>query len=429
MDYIKAESISENEVGNNGYTTWHQLTQSRNQGFSKPSGLKPPSQVPKISSAQGRPLGELQESNMNSRSAIPPPTSSKHKPSGCKLPTDAHSGLDSSLIPTVPEPAFKRKTLMEKAAEFDRKLAAPPTARPIANGVKSTIARGFAASTSRINPNKSSKHIAAPSHSGSVGPGARVPSGNARPKSAYGQHARSKSHHQGMRPATAMMKQRDEEDEDERLERKGVHRFPLSTIPQETLNVSKNAHVPGEKRPNSLTVAPKRAFHMSESRAVSSPSNLRSTTPIMEEPADSSCDDICNTLGALALGAPKAVNRDRRVGCGTIPGKEPNPFLKPPISQLPRATPMRHAAAPTPSRPPSSTPRTRAPFLNRFTNDRCPDFYDDRMEAMEREFRMFKEKMEGDMQTTTDYKETIQQLQGRGMFGRCRILSISRNFD
>jgi kinesin family protein C1 len=356
---------------------------------------------------------------MNSRSAIPPPASIKHKPSGCKLPIHAYSGSDSSLTWPVPEPAFKRKPLMEQAVDFDRKLSAPPTARPVANSVKSTVPRAFAASTSRIHPNKSSKNITAPSHSGSIGPGARAPSGNARPKSAYGQHARSKSHHQGMRPATAMMKHRDEGDDNERLERKGVHRFPLSTIPQETLNVPKNACTVAKKRPNSLTVAPKRAFHMSDPRAVSSPSNLRPTTPIMEEPADSSCDDICNTLGALELGAPNAVLQNRRVGCGTIPGKEPNPFLRTPNSQLPRATPVRHTIAPTPWRPPS-TPRARPPYLNRFTNDRCPDFYDDRMEAMEREFRMFKEKMEGDMQTTTDYKETIQQLQSRGMFGRFR---------
>jgi kinesin family protein C1 len=136
----------------------------------------------------------------------------------------------------------------------------------------------------------------------------------------------------------------------------------------------------------------------------------------MEEPADSSCDEICNNLGALTLGVPNAASRDSRVGCGTIPGKEPNPFLKPlpPVSHLPRATPVRQPPTPTPARPPS-TPKIKAPFLNRFTNDRCPDFYDDRIEAMERDFRMFKEKMEGDMQQTTDYKETIQQLQSKGM--------------
>jgi kinesin family protein C1 len=34
---------------------------------------------------------------------------------------------------------------------------------------------------------------------------------------------------------------------------------------------------------------------------------------------------------------------------------------------------------------------------------------------MERDFRMFKEKMETDVRQATDYKESIQQLQSRGM--------------
>jgi kinesin family protein C1 len=355
---------------------------------------------------------------MNARGAM----AHKHKPSGCNPPLPSRQATDKSLTPSVPEPAFKRKTLMEKAGEFDRKPAAQPIPRPVASSVKSTAARGFAASTSRINTNKPYKQSSAVSHSGSVGPAARAPSGNVRPKSAYGQHARSKSHSQGMRPATAMMKRCDEDDDDDVIERKGVQTFPISTIPKETLKVLKNPLPPLNKRPSSLSAAPKRAFHLPSSRSVSSPSNFRSVTPVMEEPADTSCDDICNHLGALAIGAPKAVTRDSRIGCGSIPGKEPNPFLRPPVSQLPRATPVRQPATPTP-RPISTTPRARAPFfLNRFTNDRCPDFYDDRIEAMERDFRMFKEKLEGDMQHSNNYKETIQQLQSRGMWNQLGLL-------
>jgi kinesin family protein C1 len=370
-----------------------------------------------MSASQGRPLGELQDSKMNSRSLMQPPTAIKHKPSGCKLPTTINGQRDILLTRPVPEPAAKRKTLAEKAGEVDRKLAAPPNARPVVNGIKSTIARGFAASTSRMNPHRSSKQASATATTfgGSVNPSARVPSGNGRPKSAYGQHARSKSHHQGMRPATSMMHRDDdaEDDEDERHERKGVHTFPT-----DTLRVQKNAPLPQKKRPNSLTVPPKKVFRLSNTRSVSSPSNLRSITPVMEEPADSSCEDICNDLGALKLGAPNAVTRNSRVGCGTIPGKEPNPFLKPQPSQsqIPKMTPVRQIAMPTPSWvPPRSTPRMRAPFLNRFTNDRCPDFYNDRIEAMERDFQMFKEKLEGDMQGSAGFKATIEQLQTRGM--------------
>jgi kinesin family protein C1 len=350
---------------------------------------------------------------MNSRGAM----AIKHKPSGCNPPMLPQPAANKLLTPSVPEPAYKRKTLMEKAGEYDRKLAAPPNPRPVASGVKATTARGLAASTSRIQPNKSYKQASATSYGASMGPSARAPTASARPKSAYGQHARSKSHSQGMRPATAMMKRHEEDDDDEILERKGVHTFLIPTIPKETLKVVKNAHPPVERRPSSLGGAPKRALHLSKSRSVSSPSHFRPITPVMEEPADPSCDDICNHLGALSIDAPKADSRDSRVGCGKIPGKEPNPFIRPPVSQLPRASPVRQPVTPT-LRPISTTPRARVPFfLNRFTNDRCPDFYDDRIEAMERDFRMFKEKLEGDMKHSDNYKETIQQLQTRGRLG------------
>ena len=38
------------------------------------------------------------------------------------------------------------------------------------------------------------------------------------------------------------------------------------------------------------------------------------------------------------------------------------------------------------------------------------------MEAMEKQFTAFKEKMETDMQKATDQKESIQQLQSRGAY-------------
>ncbi|KAF2821479.1 kinesin-domain-containing protein [Ophiobolus disseminans] len=186
MDYIKAEPANENE------------------GFSKPSGLKMPTQLPKFAS-QTRALGELQDSSMNARSAMPPPPSNKHKPSG------------------LPEPATKqRKTLAERVGEYARKPAAPANLRPLPNGVKDTILRGHAASTSRIGQNKPTRPNLAASVSGnSVSTVTRVPSTTARPKSAMG-HGRSKSHHQGMRPATAM-RQREEDFEDDSLERKDFY--------------------------------------------------------------------------------------------------------------------------------------------------------------------------------------------------------------
>ncbi|OAG26274.1 kinesin-domain-containing protein [Alternaria alternata] len=63
-------------------------------------------------------------------------------------------------------------------------------------------------------------------------------------------------------------------------------------------------------------------------------------------------------------------------------------------------------------------PRPTTAMLNRDDDDDSEqaerkDFYNERMEAMERDFRMFKEKMETDVRQATDYKESIQQLQSR----------------
>lgn len=181
---------------------------NENLGFVKRSGLKPPAAIKQFNSPP-RALHELHDAGMNARSALLPPGTTKHKPSG------------------LPEPAFKRKTLAEQAAEpYNRKLTAPPASRPVTHAVKGTTARGLAASTSRAMPKASARHPSAPAFASSLGPGSKAASVNARPKSAYGQyntHARSKSHHQGMRPATSM-RQRDEyDDDDSEAERKDFY--------------------------------------------------------------------------------------------------------------------------------------------------------------------------------------------------------------
>lgn len=401
----------------------------------KRSGIKPPSTFSQIASPP-RVLNEIYESSMNARTAMQLPTAAKHKPSGCKIPVATCSVPDRPLTTAVPEPAFKqRKTLAEQAGEpIVRKLPAPTTTRPAPSGVKSTIARGLAASTSRATTKSISRHPSAAALSGSVGAGPRAPTAYARPKSAYGQsssHARSKSYHTGPRPATSMVK-REEDDDSEEAERKGVQAFHISTNPTQSLRVPKWPAPVTKQRPNSLHVLSQRAPHVSATRTVSSPSNVGSTTPVMEEPAYIDCDDICGGIKALNLDASKADNDRNRVRRGTTSGKDENPFLKPkkPSSQLPQPTPTPiRQQQPIDYMPfwPPSTPRKQvpAPFLNRFTNDRCPDFYNERMEAMERDFRMFKEKMEGDVGQATGYKESIQQLQSRGTLSLCNLSAIT----
>jgi kinesin family protein C1 len=360
---------------------------------------------------------------MNTRTAMPPPTI-KHKPSGRKPLVTIYEEPDRPLTFSVPEPAFKqRKTLAEQAGEPIRKLAAPPTARPVTNGVKSAIGRGLAASTSRMNSKVNSRQPSASALSGSVGAGPRTATGNVRPKSAYGQyngHARSKSYQQPPRPGTAA-RQREEDDDSDEVERKGVQPFHISTNPSESLRALKKPAAASKKRPNSLSVVGPKRLHTSTTRTVSSPACIRSTTPVIEEPANDDCEEICAGVEALTLRKARLEIRDNRAGCGMTSDKEENPFLSPKKSQsqlpVPTPTPVRQQIMDlTPYWSMSTTPRkpAPAPFLNRFTNDRCPDFYNERMEAMERDFRMFKEKMEVDVRQATDYKESIQQLQSRG---------------
>ncbi|KAH6878053.1 P-loop containing nucleoside triphosphate hydrolase protein [Alternaria rosae] len=375
-------------------------TANENTGIAKRSGIKPPSTFSHITSPPPKALGELHEAGANARSGMPIPTA-KHKPSG------------------LPEPAFKqRKTLAEQAGEPISRKVPPPS--KISNGIKSSLARGLAASTSRATSKPTARHPATSTLSGSVG-GAPKTTGAARPKSAYGHgsHVRSKSYQQGPRPATAMLN-RDDDDDSEQTERKGVQPFLMSTNPYASAKALGGMLSHLKKHTTSLSASEQRIACVSGPRAVSSPSHFRSVTPVIEEPADTDCDDICTAVGALTLGVAKADVHSSQVGCGMTSDNGTNPFLKPkkPQSHLPQptTTPVRQQQVdPSSYRPSSTTPRRSAqpPFLNRFTNDRCPDFYNDRMEAMERDFRMFKEKMETDVRQATDYKESIQQLQSR----------------
>lgn len=394
------------------------------QELKKTSALpKPSSRLPQISSPP-RPLAELQNASMNVRSGIPPPMASmKHKPSSCKSFLPIYCEPDRPLTQSVPEPATKvRRTLAERAGDpVTRRPTAPPGSRPLSSSVKGTVARkerGFSASTSmsRAGSRPASRTATAPSaFSASAGPGAKT----ARPRSAYGQyagaHVRSKSHHSTARPATAMYRRNEEEDDEEE---RGALPFLISTNPGESFKAPRKTRRIHQNRPHSVSIPAQQASHLAHARSISSPS-LRPITPVQEEPADADCEEICRSLKAIKLRASDADDHSVGLGRGMpCADDDTNPFLKPlRPTRLPQATPTRQPAIQSPIRPPSSTPRhTRKRFLNRFTNDQCPDFYDDRMEAMEKQFTAFKEKMETDMQKATDQKESIQQLQSRGAY-------------
>ncbi|KAL0263168.1 kinesin-like nuclear fusion protein [Diplodia seriata] len=94
---------------------------------SKPTGIKPPSKLPALSSTAGRGLSELSAADNNSRAMPSSLVPTKHK------------------VPGLPEPAHKlpRKTLAEKAGETKSKVPAPPSLKPVNGAVKATTAAAW----------------------------------------------------------------------------------------------------------------------------------------------------------------------------------------------------------------------------------------------------------------------------------------------
>lgn len=200
--------------------------------------------------------------------------------------------------------------------------------------------------------------------------------------------------------------------------------FRFFTNPSENLRVSKGAGLVSKTRPNSLSVLQGRRQLKTNLRYVSAPTNVRSVTPVMEKSPNNDSEDVCSRVATLALDPPKQEVFNTRVGRTPSPDREANPFLKPkrprsllPIPATPAPTPVRGLDFDaTPSRFFDMPRRSvQPPYLNRFTNDRCPDFYDQRIEAMETKFREFTEKIEGDVQKATKHEEIIKQLKSQGM--------------
>ncbi|KAF2732101.1 kinesin-domain-containing protein [Polyplosphaeria fusca] len=387
-------------------------TALENQAPAKPSGIRAPSKV-KLPSSPSRfnGLSEMSDSAANSRGAMGPPNGSiKHKPSG------------------LPEPPHKqRKTLAERGGECGPTAAAPTNTRPVNNAVKATIANGargaFSASTSRMPSANSSRNTSASSFNGSVGSGIKGPGANGlhRARSAYG-HVRSKSSHQGARPATSMA----QHDEELRPERKGAYTLSISTNPKDTQD---NFKVPKrrtnkDKLPSTAEASTKRIFS-----SVSTPGSLSLLSSVVpsspEGPAGDDCDSVLDGMSALTIRSSSEDMTYSRARRGKLSGKNSSISLSSqfPSSHIPRATPkpvradaLTQLCTPTRSRNGPKNQDASAPFVNRFTNDRVIPVFDteNRMDNIERQFEMFKQTLEADVKNqAVDLKETIKVLRSR----------------
>jgi len=177
------------------------------------SQIRPPSRIP---ATPGRGLFEMSASDNNVRasSMMPPPgtIAQKHKPSG----RACYPGqcIQQSVDPlTVPEPAPKRKTLVERAGEAPRgNQAAPPSSKPVNGAVKATALAGvrntsLSSSASSRVPSTGSRNTSSNSFISNISESRRPPSvlGYHRPQTVLG-HTRSTSQNpaSAARPATSM---------------------------------------------------------------------------------------------------------------------------------------------------------------------------------------------------------------------------------
>ncbi|KAF2001508.1 kinesin-domain-containing protein [Amniculicola lignicola CBS 123094] len=405
-------------------------TATENQGSSRPSGLRAPKKIqmpPSPSKSRSAALCEMTDAAANSRGAmLPPPQPMKHKPAGCK---DASLDIaGNSLTAEVPEPAAKRKTLQERAGDpYNPNPAAPPNARPVNAAVKNVAANGlrnggFSKSTSRVPPPHLSRHTSTSSFANSVGHGSRVPSANgSRPHAASYGHKRSKSAHQGSRVASTLS----EQEEEPQAERKGAYNSPISisTNPKHGHSKLRPAKVRLQGRVYSESdIRTKRNFTNGHTKASLSllPSVMDQSSP-PTEPASTDDESLVASMRSLSVGLSASALRSGTTGRGTAPGKLSRSSHMS-SSLLPRPTPTRDVApSPSVSHPRTPTRRTETPtpcqnprYLNRFTNDIAPVFDTElRVESIEREFAMFRQKMETETTQSNDLKDSIRLLQGR----------------
>ena len=215
------------------------------------------------------------------------------------------------------------------------------------------------------------------------------------------------------------------QDEDERPDLKGAYTISISTNPKETrdsLQVPKNVSR-GRSNRRPITYKPREKI-MSETptRSSYSPYFIHPISPVNECPTDTD-SSVLEGFRALSLDSSALETSADGMGCGITSGKKLEFLSILKSSQIPRPTPKRQAAPSTVTGTPvqhqkeftpSKPPQIR--FLNRFTNDLAPVFdTENRIEAMEREFTAFKQKMEGETTQATDLKDTIKMLQSRGM--------------
>ena len=235
---------------------------------------------------------------------------------------------------------------------------------------------------------------------------------------------------------------RHEEDEEETSDSKGAYKSPTisNTVSSTGIYFLKppklrrwQSRSVSSPDPVSLRKTSKNTVH--DSQCISS-RMTRGSVP--EGPASTDCEELTSGFNALSLGK-HAVEIRSRVGSGCTTGEDPVASFSEFLSSCPPpATPVVQGNMPSQSvisKASKNIPRQKqpppSPFLRRDTNDRVPVFDPEtRMQTIEREFAVFKQKMEGETSQASDLKETIKVLQSRGRNrGLSSNVTLSSNFS
>jgi len=200
------------------------------------SGLRPPSRIPATAG-----LSEMTISDNNIRAMMPPPATLKHKGSSCER-VSSYRGRTGLIEFTVPEPPFKRKTLVERAVEAPRSMVPmTPSSRPVNPAVKATVLAGIKPvqlSSSNISRNLSTSSRTTSKSSSTTRPPSAA--SHYRSQSALSNgRAVSGEYANGARPGTALEDY--EETPQQNTKRKGTPPFVLSaSCLQDRLRPGKN---------------------------------------------------------------------------------------------------------------------------------------------------------------------------------------------
>ncbi|PSK51684.1 hypothetical protein B9Z65_2951 [Elsinoe australis] len=213
------------------------------------SQLRPPSRIPAVG---GGGLLEMSHSDTNARS-MPPPSALKHKATG--LPE--------------PQPAPKRKTLVERAGVAPRTIPAPQTTRPLSASIKSTIHAGARPVTLNGSTRTNGYSARNVSNSSSTSTDSVT-----RPQSAASSyrsqtamsHTRGQSHDVASSRSATAMEQREEDGETVGLssKRKGTIPFSISSLRQDGKSITQQ-RTRHEDTGSELFIPPRRAATRCES--------------------------------------------------------------------------------------------------------------------------------------------------------------------